>query len=346
MVKDKSTLTDEIVKKQYEELLHRGLPFLQIFPEMIQESNVAETFKIREKERNKSFTQDNLDSRSASVEEFRENLFLYCGINLSVFKLSVRTQAAFWFMLFNWIECNNYSITIGPQKRKILAAYYSRSDDPDSRSVQNIFRALTKCGLFVKCKKTDLICKTNKTYEITYRVPFIVSQQRINEKFIMMNNEIIQLKSELLRRSNNYLEEKKKENDYIPVESIESSIEHLFSNVMNKVSKRNIEALGKVSFSAKIDFSADGGLKIGEIEHIQHIESIQYEGVYTDNLDKIFNSVRLTKKQRELLKSNFLLLKEAYFLKGKKAFNLEYKKIGGLGKATSKALLASFENQS
>jgi hypothetical protein len=52
MVKDKSTLTDEIVKKQYEELLHRGLPFLQIFPEMIQESNVAETFKIREKERN------------------------------------------------------------------------------------------------------------------------------------------------------------------------------------------------------------------------------------------------------------------------------------------------------
>ena len=72
---------------------------------------------------------------------------------MSVFKLSVRTQAAFWFMLFNWIECNNYSITIGPQKRKILADYYSRSDDSDSRSVQNIFRALTKCGLFVKLPK-------------------------------------------------------------------------------------------------------------------------------------------------------------------------------------------------
>ena len=27
-------------------------------------------------------------------------------------------------MLFNWIECNNYSITIGPQKRKILAVNY------------------------------------------------------------------------------------------------------------------------------------------------------------------------------------------------------------------------------
>ena len=96
------------MKKQYEELLTSGLPFLQIFPERIQESNVAETFKIRAKERNKSLTQDNLDSKNASVEEFRENLFLYCGINLSGFKLSVRTQAAFWFMLFNWIGCNNY----------------------------------------------------------------------------------------------------------------------------------------------------------------------------------------------------------------------------------------------
>ena len=75
MVKDKSTLTSEVVKEQYEELISRGLPFLQIFPEMIQESNVAETFRIRTNERN------NLDSRNASVEEFRENLFLYCGIN-------------------------------------------------------------------------------------------------------------------------------------------------------------------------------------------------------------------------------------------------------------------------
>jgi hypothetical protein len=100
---------------------------------------------------------------------------------ISVFKLSIRTQVAFWFMLFNWIECNNYSITIGPEKRKILAKYYSRSDDPENRLVQNIFTALTKCGLLVKCKKTNLICKDNKTYEITYRVPFIVSHQKIDK---------------------------------------------------------------------------------------------------------------------------------------------------------------------
>ena len=114
-------------------------------------------------------------------------------------------------------------------------------------------------------------------FKLKNRVKKIVSQQRINKKFIMMNNEIIQLKSELLKRSNDYLEKIKKEIDYIPVEGVEASIDHLLSNVIGKVSKRNIGALGKVNFSAKIDFSADGGLKIGEIEHIQHIENIQYD---------------------------------------------------------------------
>jgi hypothetical protein len=78
---------------------------------------------------------------------------------------------------------NNYLITID-QKRKDVTQYYSRSNDSESRSVQNIFRALTKSELLGKCKKTDLICKNNKTYETTYRVPFIVSQQQINKNFI------------------------------------------------------------------------------------------------------------------------------------------------------------------
>ena len=50
-------------------------------------------------------------------------------------------------------------VTIGPERRKILADYYSRSNDPNSRAVQNIFRGLTKSGLLVKCRKSDLIFK-------------------------------------------------------------------------------------------------------------------------------------------------------------------------------------------
>ena len=85
-----------------------------------------------------------------NLEKFREQIFLRCGMNLNIFKLPTQTQAAFLFMLFNWIECNNYSITIGPERRKILADYYSRSNDPNSRAVQNIFRGLTKSGLLAQ----------------------------------------------------------------------------------------------------------------------------------------------------------------------------------------------------
>ena len=101
MTTNEFPLAKQVVKEQYKELMHNGLPFLQIFPEMIQEADIAETFKRRGTQRNKSIMQSELDARDRSVEEFRENLFLYCVVNLSTFNLPVQTQAAFWFMLFN-----------------------------------------------------------------------------------------------------------------------------------------------------------------------------------------------------------------------------------------------------
>ena len=102
MVKNKST--SKIVHAQYEELLQSGI-FLQLFPQMVQETHIAETFKRRKNERHKSLT-----------------------------------QAAFWFMLFNWIECNNYSITIGPDKRKILAAHGASWLVPSTSSTLQVSR--------------------------------------------------------------------------------------------------------------------------------------------------------------------------------------------------------------
>jgi len=85
MATNEFSLAKQVVKEQYEELMHNGLPFLQLFPEMIQEVDIAETFKRRGTERNKSIMQSELDE----IEEFWENLFLYCGVNLSIFKLPV-----------------------------------------------------------------------------------------------------------------------------------------------------------------------------------------------------------------------------------------------------------------
>lgn len=91
----------------------------------------------------------------------------------------------------------------------------------------------------------------------------------------MMNNEIIQLKTELRKRCQDYLKNKKNGTGYVQVEDVEAAIDNVFNDVIGKVSKRNIEALGKVNFSAKVDFSVDGGLKVGEIEHIETIEGFR-----------------------------------------------------------------------
>lgn len=37
MATNELSLAKQVVKEQYEELMHNGLPFIQIFPEMIQE---------------------------------------------------------------------------------------------------------------------------------------------------------------------------------------------------------------------------------------------------------------------------------------------------------------------
>jgi hypothetical protein len=71
----------------------------------------------------------------------------------------------------------------------------------------------------------------------------------------MMNNEIIQLKTQLRKRSQDYLKNKKNGTGYVQVEGVEAAIDNVFNDVIGKVSKRNLEALGKV------DFSVGGGLK-------------------------------------------------------------------------------------
>ena len=82
-----SKLTDEIVTTTYEEIIHNGLPFLQIFPQMFQDANIAETFRVKKSQRNKSITSSQLALKNRNIEEFREQIFLHCGMNLNIFKL-------------------------------------------------------------------------------------------------------------------------------------------------------------------------------------------------------------------------------------------------------------------
>ena len=108
-----------------------------------------------------------------------------------------------------------------------------------------------------------------------------------------------------------------------------------------------MDALVKVNFSARINFSAEKGIKIEEIELIKRIYSPEGPtlGSYKLELNKIFGNVRLIKKQKELLILYFLSLKETYLLKGEKVFNREDAIINGLGRSAKKVLRVSLKRR-
>ena len=49
-----------------------------------------------------------------------------------------------------------------------------------------------------------------------------------------------------------------------------------------------------------------------------------------------------TKKQKQLLTSHFVDLKETYVIEGETAFNKKFNSINGLGRATKVLLVSSF----
>jgi len=86
---------------------------------------------------------------------------------------------------------------------------------------------------------------------VTYRVPFIVSQQRVNQSFIKLNEEIIQLKRELKLRSEDYM---KKKYANIEPEGVEIAVNDVLKSVMGKINSKvitNIQFFIKISHMLK-----------------------------------------------------------------------------------------------
>jgi len=63
----------------------------------------------------------------------------------------------------------------------------------------------------------------------------------MNKSFIKLHEEIIQLKSELHKRSYEYLASKE---HYVEPKTVDKSVNDVLINVINKVSKRNISRIG------------------------------------------------------------------------------------------------------
>ena len=69
---------------------------------------------------------------------------------MNIFDHKQNVQACFWFMLFNFMTPINAEIEITTARRKILAKRYCRKGDPNSRTLQIVFRSLEISGLLVK----------------------------------------------------------------------------------------------------------------------------------------------------------------------------------------------------
>ena len=106
------------------------------------------------------------------MQNIKRSLLLTCGINFKIFDLPAPTQAVFWFMLFHWTDCNNYSIPITSERRKELQTRFSQKKAKDTskiRSVQNILGRLSNKGLLVKLpQRKDYL----SIYKVGYQIPF------------------------------------------------------------------------------------------------------------------------------------------------------------------------------
>ena len=86
-------------------------------------------------------------------------------------------------------------------------------------------------------------------------------------------------------------------------------------------------------------------MRIAEIENVTNIEPLKKSDFDTElieaELEPLLCKMR-TKKQKQLLTSHFLDLKETYVIEGETAFNKKFNSINGLGRATKVLLVSSF----
>ena len=149
----------KLAEKNQDEDFKKHTRFLKIFPQYFAMS---------------------VESFYADLEiETIKKLLLDLEIKMNIFDHKQNVQACFWFMLFNFMTPINAEIEITTARRKILAKRYCRKGDPNSRTLQNVFRSLEKSGLLVK--------KERNKQNTKYVVPLISATRRFTDAYTALN---------------------------------------------------------------------------------------------------------------------------------------------------------------
>ena len=78
----------------------------------------------------------------------------------------------------------NFQIKLTTGRRKLLAKKYCTKADPESRTLQNVFRSLEKSGLIFK--------KSKDKHNVGYTVPLIASTKTFNEQYLGLNLDYLE----------------------------------------------------------------------------------------------------------------------------------------------------------
>lgn len=219
-------------------------------------------------------------------------------IKLNIFDQNKTTQCIFWYMLFNFMTPTTCEIEITTARRKLLAEKYcSKKADPESRSLQNVFRSLTNSGLLVK--------KYKDKHNVTYGIPLIIATRSFNEQYTGLNLDYLDLlhdiQSNMLKRRLNQPGMK------IDNEKIKQKIaEQVTDDLVGKISYQQENVKLKVTYELECN-SSSGEIKFGnlidviDIKTVENIENNKSQTLINEYLE---NGNLLKPKQIESLLIN------------------------------------------
>jgi len=303
----------ELAKKNQDEDFKKHTRFLKIFPQY---------FAINVQ----SFYED------PEIETIKR-LLLDLDIKLNIFDHKKNVQACFWFMLFNFLTPISAEIEITTARRKILAQKYCTKGDPNSRTLQNVFRSLEKSGLLLK--------KEKKNHNTIYVVPLISATRSFTEAYTALNLDYLNLLHETQTEA---IQLGLKRNDLnIDPQKIKQKIsEQMTEELVGKISYKSEKVRVKVTYELECD-SVSGEISYGNLVDVVDVKAIEKSPSSIQNSSIIKEFIEagnsLKKQQIEVLReNNFQLLAEEYKTDATMV-KRKIKKLPTIGRVTYKVLI-------
>lgn len=236
-------------------------------------------------------------------------------------------------MLFNFMTPITAEIEITTARRKILAQKYCRKADPNSRTLQNLFRNLERSGLLVRKEK-------NK-HNAKYIVPLISATRSFTEAYTALNIDYLNLLHETQTEAIK-LGLKNPDLQIDPGKVKQKISEQVTEDLVGKISYKRKNVRVKVTYEVECD-STSGEITYGNLVDVIDVVPSENkpQNIKGQSIIEEFISAgnSLKKQQIEILiQNNFELLAQEYKSEPI-VVKRKIKKMPTIGRVTYKALV-------